>query len=128
MAVNSLSGLSPIPGPERPKHQVRALASRKAGQRINSPVLTNSVSRMNVIRMSILREPSSFSLLRREETILHFRYLIESLGGCLAGFSHNTILQLICRIVWSLGFIQNHQLHADFDQLVLQNGSILIVC
>ena len=116
MAVNSLSGLSPIPGPERPKHQVRALASRKAGQPINSPVLTDPVSRMNVIRMSILREPSSFSLLRREETILHFRYLIESLGGCLSGFSDNTILQLICRIVRSPGFIQSHQLHADFDQ------------
>jgi hypothetical protein len=30
--------------------------------------------------------------------------------------------------VRSPGFIQNHQLDADFDQLVLQNGSILIVC
>ena len=78
MAVDSLSGLSPIPGPERPKHEVRALASRKTGQAINSPALTNPVSRVNVIRMSILREPSSFGLLRREETILHFRYLIES--------------------------------------------------
>jgi hypothetical protein len=83
---------------------------------------------MNVIRMSILREPSSFSLFRREEPILHFRYLIESLGHCLAGFSHNTILQLICRIVRSPSSILNRQLHADFDQLFLKNGSGLIKC
>jgi len=127
MAVDPLGCFSSIPGPERPKHQIRMLASRKVSETINSPVLTNPVSRMHVIRMSILREPSSFSLLRREEPILHFRYLIESLGGCLAGFSHNTILQLICRIVWSPGSILNHQLHADFDQLVLQNGSGLIM-
>jgi len=95
MAVHSLGELSPIPGPERPNHQVRALASRKAGQPIDSPMLTNPVSRLNVVRVSILREPRSFSLLGREETLLPFRYLIEALGGFFSLFSHITILQLI---------------------------------
>src|ERR1700686_4453294 len=70
MAEDSLSGLSPIPGPERPKHQVRAVTTRKAGQPIDSPMLTNPVFRLNVVRVSILREPRSFSLLGREETLL----------------------------------------------------------
>src|SRR5271155_991790 len=95
MAEDSLGGLSPIPGPERPKHQVRALASRKAGQPIDSPMLTNPVCRLNVVRVSVLREPGSFSLLGREETLLAFRDFVEPFGGFLASFSHNTILQLI---------------------------------
>jgi len=95
MAVDSLGGLSSISGPERPKHQVRALASRKAGQPIDSPMLTNPVSRLNVIRVSILREPRSFSLLRREKTLLPFRDLVEPLGGFFAFSLHSTILQLI---------------------------------
>jgi len=99
MAVDSLGSPSPIPGPERPKHQVRALASRKAGQPIDSPMLTNPVSRLNVVRVSILRESRSFRLLRREETLLAFRYLVEPPGGFSACLSHGTILQLICSIV-----------------------------
>jgi hypothetical protein len=58
-------------------------------------MLTNPISRLNVVRVSILRKPRSFSLLRREETLLPFRYLIEPLGSFFASFSHNTILQLI---------------------------------
>jgi hypothetical protein len=95
MAVDSLGDLSPIPGPERPKHQVRALASRKAGEPIDSSMLTNPVFRPNVVRVSILRESRSFSLLGREETLLVHRYLIEPLGGSSASISHCTILQLI---------------------------------
>src|SRR5271170_3272628 len=77
MAVDSLCGLSSIPGPERPKHQVRALASREAGQPIDSTMLTNPVSRLNVVRVSILREPGSFSLFCREKTLLVFCDLVE---------------------------------------------------
>jgi hypothetical protein len=95
MAIDSLGGLSPVPGPKRPKHQVRALASRKAGQPIDSPMLTNPVSCLNVVGVSILREPRSFSLLGREEALLVFRDLEEPLGGFSAYFSHSTILQLI---------------------------------
>lgn len=58
-------------------------------------MLANPVSRRNVIRVSILREPRSFRLLRREEALLAFRDLVEPLGGFLALSSHNTILQLI---------------------------------
>jgi len=95
MAVHSLDSLSPIPGPERPKHQVRALASRKAGKPIDSPMLTNPVSRLNVVRVSILSESRAFGLLRREETLLPFRYFVEPLSGFFALFPHSTILQFI---------------------------------
>ena len=95
MAVDSLGGLSSISGPERPKHQVRALPLWKAGQSVDSPMLTNPVSRLNVVWVSILREPRSFRLLRREKALLAFRDLVEPLGGFLALFSHDTILQLI---------------------------------
>ena len=58
-------------------------------------MLTNPVSRLNVVRVSILRKPRSLSLLRSEEPLLPFRDLVEPLGGFSARFSHNTILQLI---------------------------------
>jgi len=95
MAVDSLGSLSPIPGPKRPKHQVRALASRKTRQPIDSPMLTNPVSRLNVVRVRIFRKPRSFGLFGREEALLAFRDLVEPLGGFFASFSHSTILQLI---------------------------------
>jgi hypothetical protein len=95
MAVDSLRDLSPISRPERPMHQVRALALREAGEPINSPMLSDPVSRLNVVGMSILREPRSLSLLSREETLLAFRHLVKPLGGFFAIFSHSTILQLI---------------------------------
>jgi hypothetical protein len=95
MAVDPLGDLSPIPGPERPKHQVRALASRKARQPIDSPMLTNPITGLNVIRVSILRKPRSFSLLRRKVTLLPFRYLVEPFDGLFAFMFHITILQLI---------------------------------
>ena len=95
MAVDSLSDLFPIPGPERPKHQVRALASRKVGQPIDSAMLTNPVSRLNVVGVSILGEARSLSLLRREKTLLIFDSLVEPFGGFSASPRHSTILQLI---------------------------------
>ena len=95
MAVDSLGDLSPVPGPKRPKHQVWALASRKAGQPIDPPMLTNPISCLSVVRVSILRESRSFSLLRREEALLVFRDLVEQLGGLFPVFPHGTILQLI---------------------------------
>ena len=95
MAVDSLGELLAIPRPQRPKHQVGPLPSRKAGQPIDSPVLTDPVSRLNVIRVRILREPRSFGLLRREEALLAFRDSVEPLRGFFASISHGTILQLI---------------------------------
>ena len=86
---------APIPGPERLKHQVRTLAPRDGNQPIDSPLLAHPVSRLTVVRVSILRKTQSFGLLRREETLLAFRDLVEPLGGFLALFSHTTILQLI---------------------------------
>jgi hypothetical protein len=95
MTIGCLRCLSPIPRPERPKHQVRAFASRKAGQPIDSPMFAKPVSRLNVVRVSILCEPRSFSLLGREETLLVFCNLVEPLAGFFPLFPHRTILQLI---------------------------------
>jgi hypothetical protein len=95
MAVDSLRDLSTIPGPERPKRQIRALVSRKAGQPIDSAMLTNPVSRLNVVRVSILRETRSLGLLCREESQLRFRDLVEPLGSLSSLVAHITILQLI---------------------------------
>jgi hypothetical protein len=95
MAVDSLHGLCPISGPQRPKHQVRAVTSWKAHQPIDSPMFTNPVPRLNMVRMGVLREPRSFSLLRREETLLPFRYLVQPFDGFFPLFPHSTILQLI---------------------------------
>jgi hypothetical protein len=95
MAIDSLGDLSPVTGPKRPKHQVRALASRKAGQPIDPPMFTNPVSRLNVVRVGILREPHSFGLFGREETLLPFRDLVEPPGGLFALVWHSTILQFI---------------------------------
>jgi hypothetical protein len=95
MAIDSLGGLFAIPRPKRPKHQVGPFGSGKAGQPIDSPMLTNPVPRLNVVRVSILRETRSFGLLRREETLLAFRDLVEPLGCFFPPFSHSTILQLI---------------------------------
>ena len=61
--AQSTTPLCPIPGPERPNHQVRALASRKAGQPIDFPMLPNPVARVNVVRVSILREPRTLACL-----------------------------------------------------------------
>jgi hypothetical protein len=95
MAIDALGGLVSIPGPERPKHQIRTLASRETGQPIDTPVLAHPVSRLNVVGVSILRKTRSFGLFCREETLLAFRDLVEPLGSLFALFSHNTILQLI---------------------------------
>ena len=53
----------------------------ESGQPIDSPMLPNPVSRLNVVRVSILREPGSLSLLCREETLLVFRDHVEPPGG-----------------------------------------------
>jgi hypothetical protein len=57
-------------------------------------MLPNPGFHLNVVRVSILREPRGFSLLRREETLLVFCNFVEPLGGFFAIFSHGTILQL----------------------------------
>jgi hypothetical protein len=58
-------------------------------------MFSNPVSRLNVVRVSILREPRRFSLLGREESLLRFRDLVESLGDLSSLVAHITILQLI---------------------------------
>jgi len=83
MAVDSLPGLPTIPGPERPKHQIRTLTSRKAGQPIDSPMFTIPVSCLNVIRVSILREPGSFSLFCREERYRRSSQALSMRAACV---------------------------------------------
>src|ERR1700739_1526549 len=95
MAVDPLCDLSSIPRPERPKHQVRPFASWKARQPIDSPMLTNPVSDLNVVGMCVLSKTRRFGLFRREESLLVLCDLVEPLGGFFPLFPHSTILQLI---------------------------------
>jgi hypothetical protein len=95
MAVDPLSGFAPIPGPERPKHQVWALASRKASQSIDSSMLTNPITGLDVVGMRVFGKACGLGLLRCKEALLTFGNLVEPLGGFFAFISHGTILQLI---------------------------------
>jgi hypothetical protein len=58
-------------------------------------MLANPIPSVNVVRVSILSEPRSFGLLRREEAMLSFCDFVEPLRGFLSTIFHNTILQLI---------------------------------
>jgi hypothetical protein len=58
-------------------------------------MLTNPVSRLNVVRTNILRERRNLSLLRCEEPLLPFRDFVEPLGGFFPFSPDGTILQLI---------------------------------
>jgi hypothetical protein len=58
-------------------------------------MLANPVPCLNVVRMSILREARSFSLLGREKTLLLLYYPVEPIAGFPVFVSRNTILQLI---------------------------------
>ena len=63
-------------------------------------MLTNPVSRLNVVRVSILRKPSGFSLFGREETLLVFCNLVEPLGGFFASLAitqYYNLFEVLCR-------------------------------
>ena len=95
MAVDSLGSLSPIPGPKRPEHQVRTLTSWKTGEPIDSPMLTNPITDLNVVGMRVLCKAGNLGLLRCKEPPLALCEVVEVLCSRLAPFCHDTILQLI---------------------------------
>jgi len=70
MAVDTLDFFAPVPRPKGPQNEVRAVRRRKLGEAVNAAILSNPIAGLDVIRMSVLSEPSVLGLLRREEPLL----------------------------------------------------------
>src|SRR5579864_981078 len=81
VAVGALRHFLPILGPEIPKHQVRALRSRKIGQTVDPAVLTNPVSGVHMVGVRLLGEPRPSGLLGGGEALLGLGYLVEPSRG-----------------------------------------------
>lgn len=94
VAVNTLCLLVPVSRPKCPENQIGAIGHRKQSESVNPAVLTNPVSNLNVVGMSILRESSGLGLLRGEETLLLFSNLKKPPRCFPVRLGHNTILQL----------------------------------
>ena len=73
VAKDSLGFFFTIPRPQRPKHEVGPVSRWKLRHPVDSPMFTNPVTGLHVIRMGIFGKARRFSLLRREEALLLFR-------------------------------------------------------
>src|ERR1700740_1278024 len=94
MAVGALRHFLPILGPEIPKHQVRAVRSRKIGKAVDPAVLTNPVSGVHMVGVRLLGEPRPSGLLGCEEALLGLGYLVEPSRGFFIRSWHYIIPQL----------------------------------
>src|SRR5579864_6508852 len=94
MAVGAFRHFLPIFGPEIPKHQVRALWSRKIGKAVDPAVLTNPVSGVHMVGVRLLGEPRPSGLLRGEEALLGLGYFMEPSGGFFIRSWHYIFPQL----------------------------------
>ena len=83
MAVGAFRHFLPILGPEIPKHQVRALRSRKIGKAVDTAVLPNPVSGVHMVGVRLLGEPRSSGLLGGEEALLGLGDFMEPSVGRL---------------------------------------------
>src|SRR5579864_5238216 len=77
MAVGAFRLFLPILGPEIPKHQVRALRSRKIGKAVDPAVLTNPVSGVYMVGVRLLGEPRASGLFGGEEALLGLGHFME---------------------------------------------------
>jgi hypothetical protein len=94
MTVGPFRDFLSILGPEIPKHQVRALRSRKIGKPIDSSVLTNPVSGVHMVGVRLLGEPRPSGLLGGEEALLGLGYFMEPSGGFFIRSWHYIFPQL----------------------------------
>src|SRR5579864_7338154 len=94
MAVGAFRHFLPILGPEIPKHQVRALRSRKIGKAVDPTVLTNPVSGVHMVGVRLLGEPRPSGLLGGEEALLGLGYLAEPSRGFFIRSWHYIFPQL----------------------------------
>ena len=85
MAVGAFMHFLPILGPEIPKHQVRALRSRKIGKAVDPAVLTDPVSGVPMIGVRLLGEPRPNGLLGGEAALLGLGYFMEPSRGFFIG-------------------------------------------
>lgn len=98
MTIDSLDLFLPVPGPERPKSQVRPVRQRELREPVESSMFANPVACMHVIRVSVFRESSCSGLLRCEESLVLLSELEEALGRFSVRLSHDTVLQVFCSI------------------------------
>jgi hypothetical protein len=94
MAVGAFRHFLPILGPEIPKHQVRALGSRKIGEAVDPAVFTNPVSSVHMVGVRLLGEPRPSGLLGGEEALLGLGYFMEPPGGFFIRSCHCIFPQL----------------------------------
>src|ERR1700751_2296293 len=81
VAVGALRHFLPILGPEIPKHQVRAVRSRKIAKAVDPAMLTNPVSGVHMVGVRLLGEPRSSGLLGGGEGLLGMGHFMEPAGG-----------------------------------------------
>jgi hypothetical protein len=61
-----------------PQHQVRSFGSRKIGKAIDTAVLANPVSCVDVIGMHLFGKPGAEGLFRCEEALLRLGYFVKA--------------------------------------------------
>jgi len=94
VAVYTFDFLIAVPGPQRPKDKFGPVRRWKQGKPVDATVLAYSVSNLDVVRMGVLGEPGSFSLLRGEEALLLLGNLKKPSRCFPVRLGHNIILQL----------------------------------
>jgi hypothetical protein len=94
VAVYTLDFLIAVPGPQRPKDKFGPVCRWKQSESINTTMLTDPVSDLNMVSMRVLGEPGSLGLLRGEEALLLLGYLEKPSRRIAVRLSHDTILQL----------------------------------
>jgi len=70
VTVDTLHFFIPVPGPERPKHEIGPISRRKERKPVNAAVLSNPVPDLHVVRVCVFCESCSFGLLRGEKALL----------------------------------------------------------
>ncbi len=94
MAVYTLNLFIPVARPECPNDEIRPIGHRKQGEPVNTAVLTDPVSGLDVVGMRVLGESSRLGLLRGEESLLLLGDLKKPPRCFPMRLGHNTILQL----------------------------------
>ena len=99
MAVNPFDSFLPIPGPERPEHQIGPVRRGKQRQAIDAAVFPGPVPGLQMVGMRIFGKSGRLGLLRSEEALLLLGEIKESPRRLSVRLGRSTILQLSCRVV-----------------------------
>ena len=81
MTKNSFNFFTAISRPKAPESKVRMICGREHRQSVNATMFSNPVASLDVIRMCVLGDPGSLSLLGRKIPLLPLGDLIETASG-----------------------------------------------